>query len=191
MINIVQTDRVPAQPWRNRGGETRELLAWPAPGDWQLRISVADILRDGPFSAYPGVDRWFAVLEGDGVVLSFGTRRESLSPDCAPLQFDGAQTPSCELLGPATRDLNLMVRQDAGRGHMGAASLGNEWVSAAALRAVFVAQPARLQIDDADAATLPAMSLAWSDHATRQRWRLADEGVPTRAWWIDLRPLAT
>ena len=59
----------PPQPWRNGGGVTRELLAWPQAADWRLRVSVADIERDGPFSPFPGVDRWFAVIEGDGVEL--------------------------------------------------------------------------------------------------------------------------
>jgi environmental stress-induced protein Ves len=37
-----------------------------------LRISVAEITRDGPFSAFAGVQRWFAVLEGAGVMLRAG-----------------------------------------------------------------------------------------------------------------------
>jgi environmental stress-induced protein Ves len=64
--------RRPAQTWRNGGGSTRELLAWPEAGAWQLRISVAEITRDGPFSAFAGVQRWFAVLRGDGVRLRLG-----------------------------------------------------------------------------------------------------------------------
>ena len=41
------------QPWRNGGGRTRELLVWPAGDglggttDWQLRVSVADITKNG------------------------------------------------------------------------------------------------------------------------------------------------
>ena len=46
---------------------TRELLAEPAP-NWRWRISVADIQGSGAFSAYPGVSRWFAVVQGAGVV---------------------------------------------------------------------------------------------------------------------------
>jgi environmental stress-induced protein Ves len=41
-------------PWKNGGGVTRELLAWPGGGDWQVRISVAEIEADGPFSSFPG-----------------------------------------------------------------------------------------------------------------------------------------
>ena len=57
---IIRVDDVPAVPWRNGGGVTRELLAWPDPRNWLLRVSVADIGTSGPCSVFPGVDRWFA-----------------------------------------------------------------------------------------------------------------------------------
>ena len=57
---IAQADVMP-QAWRNGGGQTRELLAWPHGADWSVRISLADIEADGPFSPFPGVQRWFAV----------------------------------------------------------------------------------------------------------------------------------
>jgi environmental stress-induced protein Ves len=103
-LQIVSLDRVPEQPWRNGGGVTRELLAWPPGPDWQWRLSVAEITQDGPFSAFPGVVRWFAVLEGNGVVLHFADRRVRLDAQTAPLPFDGAAAPHCVLQGGATRD---------------------------------------------------------------------------------------
>ena len=80
-MNLVRCDALEPQPWRNGGGLTRELLAWPSRDDWALRISVADIRADGPFSAFPGVDRWFAVLEGDGVLLALPEGRRSVEAD--------------------------------------------------------------------------------------------------------------
>src|SRR6218665_1188986 len=67
--SVVCANDVAPQRWKNDGGWTRELLAWPHPADWALRISVADIEADGPFSAFEGVQRWFAVLAGAGVRL--------------------------------------------------------------------------------------------------------------------------
>lgn len=65
---MIGVDRVEPQPWRNGGGTTRELLAWPrGAAEWQLRISVADITRDGAFSRFDGIDRGFAVVDGAGV----------------------------------------------------------------------------------------------------------------------------
>lgn len=66
---MVGLDAVASTPWRNGGGATRELLAWPDPRDWAIRLSVAEVERDGPFSQFPGVRRWFAVLSGGGVRL--------------------------------------------------------------------------------------------------------------------------
>jgi environmental stress-induced protein Ves len=110
---------VAPQAWRNGGGQTRELLAWPAGADWRLRISRADIASDGPFSAFPGVERWFAVLQGAGVVLAFADAQHQLQPGDAPLRFDGAAAPGCRLLDGATQDLNLMLRHARALHHRG------------------------------------------------------------------------
>ena len=74
-VHTIHADAVAAQPWRNGGGQTRELLVWPTHLDhpyrqnWQLRISRADIASNGPFSRFDGVERWFVVLSGQGVLL--------------------------------------------------------------------------------------------------------------------------
>ncbi len=109
MITVRAAD-MPALPWKNGGGVSRDLLCWPDATDWKLRISLADIGTDGPFSDYPGVQRWFAVVEGAGVELSFANRRHVQRVGDPPLVFDGADAPGCRLLHGATRDLNLMLR---------------------------------------------------------------------------------
>lgn len=128
------------QAWRNGGGVTHELLAWAperAAGahqagkapytDWAVRVSVADITQDGPFSAFPGIDRCFTVLQGPGVVLALRGEDLHLTPDSEPLAFDGADAPGCRLINGATRDLNLMVRQGTGRAWMQRAVPGQPW----------------------------------------------------------------
>jgi uncharacterized protein len=100
-------------PWRNGGGVTRELLAWPNPGDWALRLSVAEVERDGPFSQYPGVQRWFAVLSGGGVRLTVAGKIHDLRAGAQPFQFDGGADTACQLLAGPTQDFNLMLRQGA------------------------------------------------------------------------------
>jgi uncharacterized protein len=109
-LRVVQLDEVTPQPWRNGGGVTRELLAWPAGPYWQLRISVADIESDGPFSRFPGVTRWFCVLQGDGVRLAVDGSQQLLRPGDAPREFSGEADTEAWLTGGATRDLNLMLR---------------------------------------------------------------------------------
>ena len=107
---IVSLATLTPQPWRNGGGRTRELYAWPPGGEWRARISVADVTRDGPFSSYPGVTRWFAVVDGAGVELAFANEAVRLLRDAPPLRFDGGEAPECRLVDGPTRDLNLMLR---------------------------------------------------------------------------------
>ena len=114
-MNVVTLADRPYVPWRNGGGRTRELLAWPSADDWLVRVSVADIEADGPFSPFPGVDRCFAVLEGAGVELALPDGPVRLQRGQAGVAFAGEAAPGCTLLGGPTRDLNLMVRRDAGR----------------------------------------------------------------------------
>ncbi len=191
MIRTVQLDDVPQQPWRNGGGSTQELLTWPAAADWVLRISVARIDAGGPFSAYPGIERWFAVVGGEGVVLRFAARRAMLSAGSEPLRFDGAAAPQCDLLDGPTQDLNLMVRSDAGRGGMALVAAGEDWVSTAAVRAVFTAAAATLHVDGSELLELPAGTLAWSDRAADQIWRLQADNGAARAWWLQVKVRTT
>lgn len=190
-LNQAHLDRIAPQPWKNGGGSTRVLLTWPGEAAWALRVSVATIDRDGPFSPFPGVQRWFSVIDGEGVVLTQGGQRHLLAPGHAPFHFEGEAAPGCELVAGTTQDLNLMVNQAAGRGEMACATPDEEWLQRAAWRACFAADAATLQIDDTDAAVLRPGTLIWSDHAQRQRWRLRfTDPLAARAWWlaVEVRP---
>ncbi len=187
--SIIEMERIAPTPWLNGGGLGRELVAWPAPDDWAVRVSVADIDRDGPFSAYPGVQRWFVVLSGSGVRLRLAERSVKLTPDNPPLCFDGAPAPGCTLLEGPTRDLNLMLQADRVEGEMKRAAPGIEHRVPASWRAVFTCEAARLQIDGAPAIALPALSLAWTPAAAQQRWKITGKSAALRAWWIDIQPV--
>ena len=183
---------VPVQPWRNGGGVTRELLAWPAGDEWQVRVSVADIDRSGPFSAFPGIARWFAVLEGDGVVLTLPGGEVALQPGSPPCAFDGADAPGCRLVGGSTRDLNLMLR-DAG-GRLAPVAEDATWLPEAPQCGLFARVAGEVCFDDGKASVaLPAMSLTWWSVApTSLRWRSA-AGVPSTGrpgWWLAATPQA-
>lgn len=101
-----------SSPWKNGGGTTRELLAWPDPQEWTLRLSVAQVETDGPFSRFEGITRWFAVLAGLGVRLRMAEsgQTHTLHTASKPLEFDGAQALDCSLINGPTQDFNLMVR---------------------------------------------------------------------------------
>jgi environmental stress-induced protein Ves len=112
--SLVRLDAVTPAPWRNGGGVTRELLAWPGPDHWSIRISVADVERDGPFSQFPGVERWFAVLSGGGVRLTIDGQANPLTVSDQPVRFGGGATTTCQLLAGATQDFNLMLHGASG-----------------------------------------------------------------------------
>lgn len=98
------------QAWSNGGGITCEIAAWPRQGDWQWRVSVARIDRDGPFSDFPGVQRWFAVLEGEGVELVWPNKKALMGGRDTPLLFFGSPPCDARLLAGPTLDFNLMAR---------------------------------------------------------------------------------
>jgi hypothetical protein len=188
-IQVVELESISPTPWKNGGGTTRDLLAWPDPAHWQLRISVAAIERDGPFSEFSGVERWFAVLHGAGVALQMGGERYEIRRGAPPLQFDGALAPMCSLLDGPTSDLNLMVRRDAGRARMHDVHPGTDWVTSSAWRALVAADPVHLVVDGQPAADTRGTALLWSASAAGQRWRMRPQQVThARGWWIEFIP---
>ena len=105
----VDLDSIVPQPWRNGRGMTRELLALPDATHWTVRMSVADITAACNFSRFEGVERWFAVVDGGGVVLHTQGKERLLTRADPPLSFDGASPVHCTLFADSTRDFNLMA----------------------------------------------------------------------------------
>lgn len=108
-----------AMPWKNGGGETRELAIAPAGSgldDFDWRISSARVGAAGPFSAFAGVDRSLALLSGAGLRLRRGDGRvEELHAGGAVAGFPGEEAISAQLLDGPVGDLNLMTRRGAWR----------------------------------------------------------------------------
>ncbi|MFO1147938.1 MAG: HutD family protein [Alsobacter sp.] len=105
--------------WKNGGGATTEIAVFPEEAgldafDW--RISMARVEADGPFSAFPGIDRTLAIVDGDGLALSVGGREPCLVTQLgSPLPFPADEPASARLLGGAILDLNVMSRRGAWR----------------------------------------------------------------------------
>lgn len=114
MIHRFDTAALPATPWKNGGGTTREIVCQP-PGagmdsfDW--RVSIATIAAAGPFSAFPGVDRVILLLDGAGVHLQGGGIDHRLDTPGVPFAFSGDVALGCELLGGTSTDFNVMARR--------------------------------------------------------------------------------
>jgi environmental stress-induced protein Ves len=111
---------LPTQLWKNGAGLTREVATHP-PGagldDFDWRLSVAEVARDGLFSAFAGVDRQLVLLDGVGMRL----RSPDGALDCwlerpgDSLSFAGEAQVAAELTNGPTRDFNVMTRR--GRWH--------------------------------------------------------------------------
>jgi uncharacterized protein len=175
---------VAPQPWRNGGGRTRELLAWPNAADWRIRISVADIEADGPFSSFPDVQRWFAMVEGNGVELTIDGGTQRVIRGAASLQFSGAAATSCRLLDGPTVDLNLMLRGVSGC--MLGATDRVEWRPDLAQCGLYTAVAGRCRSDGNTPTALPAHALLWFARAPASLcFEAAQQTTASAGWWLE------
>lgn len=180
--HLVPLDATPPQPWRNGGGVTRELLAWPSSADWQVRISVADIAAAGPFSRFPGIERWFAVLEGAGVVLRVGGGAQVLAAGTAPIHFSGEAPVDCALVDGTTRDFNLMAAPGRARLRRVAGELAFRAEGEALLAVYAHGRPATVQALES-ALEVPRRHLAWC----HRRWAAHGTVTGDDALWMEIR----
>ncbi len=111
----VDVEAIAPTRWKNGAGLTREIAVAPAGAstdafDW--RLSVAELERDAPFSAFAGVDRCIVVLDGMGMRLvdARGALVQPLQP-LAPWSFEGERVLQAELPDGPCRDFNVMTRR--------------------------------------------------------------------------------
>lgn len=126
--------------WKNDGGWTTELARDPSGGeDFRWRVSIAEIENDGPFSAFPGVERDLILLDGEGIELDLdGAEMRRLTQRFERVHFAGEARVDCRLIDGPTRDFNVMARRDAVRAEVVARPLagsmlvfaepGEEWL---------------------------------------------------------------
>jgi uncharacterized protein len=103
-----------AVPWKNGGGLTREVAAAPdgaALGDFDWRVSTAEVRSAGPFSIFPGVQRTLCVLEGTLALEVEGMRPVRLAAGSAPYVFSGDASTQARPDPPGVVDLNIMARR--------------------------------------------------------------------------------
>ncbi|HET9836290.1 MAG TPA: HutD family protein [Rhodanobacteraceae bacterium] len=109
------------QPWANGLGQTAVILREPDDRNWSLRISVAQVECDGPFSELPDTRRLLVPLDA-AMELRFPDGRTQRANRFGVLRFAGEPAPFGVLPEGATRDFNLMLRGDA-RGELFARTL--------------------------------------------------------------------
>jgi environmental stress-induced protein Ves len=164
-------------PWKNGGGVTREIVCMPpgaGMGDFDWRVSIAHIAGDGPFSAFPGIDRVITLLSGGGVHLlgDDGLVNHRLDTPLAPFAFAGEAAIHARLLAGDCHDFNLMTRRAVCSASLQVLRSACEWPVAA--QGLLMAVQGSWRLEGPSTHTLlPQQGLWWSDADTP--WRLCPQ----------------
>jgi len=115
---ILRSSDYQRMPWKNGGGTTTEIWKAASPaGEMLWRLSIADVASDGPFSEFPGIDRWIMVISGKGMELAIeGLGAKRLDRPFEPLFFPGDAKTDCRLIDGSIRDFNFMIARSFGEG---------------------------------------------------------------------------
>lgn len=109
------------QPWKNGLGVSRVIADDPADAGFDAlrwQVSATEIGADCPFSALPGLDRLFVILDGAGVELSSVDEQgvavvARVLAGRPPHAFRGDWVTQCRLLDGPVRVLNVIARRGA------------------------------------------------------------------------------
>lgn len=175
-FHLFERAQLRASPWKNGGGVTREIACHPPSAniqDFDWRISIAHIARDGDFSVFTGVDRVITLLEGGGVQLSSadGSVMHALDTPLQPFAFSGDTEVHGRLLNGDCHDFNVMTRRGVCQAEVRVLRRHETWLPA----------PAGL---------LMAMRGAWQVQADGTGTASAQQhtlGAQTGLWWHDDR----
>ena len=115
---ILRSSDYQRMPWKNGGGTTTEIWKAASPaGEMLWRLSIADVASDGPFSEFPGIDRWIMVVSGKGMELTVeGLGAKRLDRPFEPLFFPGDAKTDCRLIDGPIHDFNFMIARSFGKG---------------------------------------------------------------------------
>lgn len=106
-LNIIDTLNLPAEPWKNGGGTTREIAQAGGPDGFAWRLSIAEVSREGSFSHFPGMSRILTVIEGDGLKLVSPAKAHDVPP-YTPFAFSGDINMRSVLPAGPIRDFNVI-----------------------------------------------------------------------------------
>ncbi len=183
--HVVKLADVAPTPWRNGGGVTRELAAWPPAGDWNWRMSVAEVAQSGPFSKFDGVERWFAVLAGAGVRLEVAGQAQTLGATDPPFCFDGAAATDCQLIDGSTQDFNLMLQKSRASARM--LRLGQSYagiVYAPKTIAIYAINTGASVLFNDEKLEIEPASLAWRSVNETAQVRV----IAAQSLWMEITP---
>jgi len=165
-FELIDLRTLAPQPWKNGAGTMRDVAVVP-PGasmdDFDWRVSVAEVTRDAPFSAFPGVDRWIVLLSGSGMRLrsADGALEHALDRVGEVFRFSGDSTIHSTLLTQRSEAFNLLVRRGARRGQV--TSLTQRGVIGSADAGVLLCCDGRWRVDETGIELSPMKAMVWRD----------------------------
>jgi uncharacterized protein len=101
--------------WRNGLGVSWDIAQSGAAEAFDWRMALARLDADVPFSSYPGIDRIFTLIEGDGLTLDVKGFGALEAAKYRPVHFPGDRPAACRLKAGPCRALNLFVKRGAFR----------------------------------------------------------------------------
>ncbi len=112
-MRLVRRASYRRMPWANGRGVTEEILRIDRAEGMLWRLSLAAVVENGPFSAFPGIERNLTVIEGPGfdLVGPEGRRRAALFQ---PVGFSGDEAIVAEVVTGPSRDFNVMSARSLG-----------------------------------------------------------------------------
>ena len=138
-------------PWKNGGGSTTEIAIGPPESgfeDFDWRVSLATIEKDGAFSLFPGVDRTLVLVEGHGMTLDIDGE-PTLVTDTEPVvAFDGSSQVNAKLSRGGSTDFNVMTRSERCYHTFGRRRLAGDstFVARADITVLFLAEGETLEL---------------------------------------------
>ncbi|MGX9899603.1 HutD/Ves family protein [Arthrobacter sp. SA17] len=104
---------------RRRGDQ--ELASYPEAASaqddaWDWRVSIAEISKAGPFSAFAGTDRVLTVIDGELLLLNVDGAEQPLEKH-RPFRFSGDAPSSATLPTGNIQALNVVTRRGSFKGY--------------------------------------------------------------------------
>lgn len=111
-FRLIKKEELQSTPWKNVLGLTTQIYICPEDsdflaGDFEWRLSSAQVSAANQFSKFPGYQRILAIAAGDGLILN-GEKMGSEKVH----HFSGDESIDCKLIGSSVVDLGIIYRAD-------------------------------------------------------------------------------
>ena len=185
-MRILRAGARVARPWKNGGGTTTEVAAFPeASGleNFGWRVSIAEVAQSGAFSLFPGIDRHLVLLKGRVALTVAGMGTMELSPADSPVSFPGDTAADAHVIdGPAT-DLNVMTRRGAFAASLTRRKLGGAIETNASVTLAFPLSAATTVFQGTDGTVL-----APTDAIFAEGGETFEIPSPAEFHWVEISP---